>query len=373
MNNHYAVIGNPVLHSLSPLIHQRAFDYYKINARYFAYEVHDFSLFMEYFHTGKYHETFQAYSYLDKETKLYNQQKKLVPYTTQDFDFPMQGLSITIPYKKDVLQIANNITYRAELSGAANTLYWHDNQLIAENTDIQGFLVPIQEEIQKGKKYQSALIYGAGGAACAVLVGLLHCSDIEQIYICARREEQAQELIAHIKKQQELLEQYTLNTQAKLTYIPLEHKEFPCDIVINTIIEINTIFQDIFFKSSILFPTEIPAKANNGVVIERKLTFPTYSINFAEIGFCGMLRTKPKIVTQPKAGNTDFGNISLITKATRATNIIKIIPGTVSIIGVPNPTLCVIITNIPDIINNKVFFFILSIFIVILFLSLSFS
>lgn len=235
MNNHYAVIGNPVLHSLSPLIHQRAFDYYKINARYFAYEVHDFSLFMEYFHTGKYHETFQAYSYLDKETKLYNQQKKLVPYTTQDFDFPMQGLSITIPYKKDVLQIANNITYRAELSGAANTLYWHDNQLIAENTDIQGFLVPIQEEIQKGKKYQSALIYGAGGAACAVLVGLLHCSDIEQIYICARREEQAQELIAHIKKQQELLEQYTLNTQAKLTYIPLEHKEFPCDIVINTI------------------------------------------------------------------------------------------------------------------------------------------
>ena len=53
MKKQYAVIGNPVLHSLSPLIHQRAFDYYQIEARYFAYEVEDFSAFMHYFHTGQ--------------------------------------------------------------------------------------------------------------------------------------------------------------------------------------------------------------------------------------------------------------------------------------------------------------------------------
>lgn len=50
MKKQYAVIGNPVLHSLSPLIHQRAFDFYQIEARYFAYEVEDFSAFMQYFH-----------------------------------------------------------------------------------------------------------------------------------------------------------------------------------------------------------------------------------------------------------------------------------------------------------------------------------
>ncbi len=233
MNNHYAVIGNPVLHSLSPLIHQRAFNYYQINARYFAYEVQDFSLFMEYFYTGKNHQLFQAYSYLENNPMLKKQ--TLTKYKEQDFTFPMQGLSITIPYKKNVLEVAQALTYRASLSGAANTLYWDNGQLTADNTDIQGFFAPIQEKIQQGKNFQSAIIYGAGGAARAVVAALLHCSAIKDIFLCARREEQVQECIKHFHSHHDLLIKYSLNTQAVLHYLPLIHKEFPCDIIINTI------------------------------------------------------------------------------------------------------------------------------------------
>ena len=143
MKKQYAVIGNPVLHSLSPLIHQRAFDFYQIEARYFAYEVEDFSAFMQYFHAGnqtgntvshardvsRAHDVplfqeggFIPYSYLGCQGGLYQKNLKLVPYAGQDFSFPLQGLSVTIPHKKAVLQAADRIGYKARLAGAANTL-----------------------------------------------------------------------------------------------------------------------------------------------------------------------------------------------------------------------------------------------------------
>ena len=82
MNKQYAVIGNPVLHSLSPLIHQRAFDYYGIEARYFAYEVENFADFMQYFRTGstqKNAQKFVPYSYLGSQRDLYQKDLSLIP------------------------------------------------------------------------------------------------------------------------------------------------------------------------------------------------------------------------------------------------------------------------------------------------------
>lgn len=241
MNKQYAVIGNPVLHSLSPLIHQRAFDYHGIEARYFAYEVDDFPGFMEYFHKGKTQENthdFIPHSYLGSQSDLYQPDLSLIPYMEKDFSFPLQGLSITLPYKKNVLGIADTVSYKAQLAGAANTLYWKDGKLVAENTDIAGFYAPIKKYFQKKKKnapFTSAMIYGAGGAACAALVALFHLLDLERIYICARREEQAQGLIVHMKNHTALLKRHRLNSKVGLCYVPLKHDEFACDLVVNTI------------------------------------------------------------------------------------------------------------------------------------------
>lgn len=238
MNKQYAVIGNPVLHSLSPLIHQRAFDYYNIEARYFAYEVADFTAFMHYFHTGgnaTENNLFTPHSYLGSRSDLYQKNQSLIPYTANDFSFPLQGLSITIPHKKNVLEIADRVSYKAKLAGAANTLYWHEGKLVAENTDIAGFYAPLEKYLQDNPAFHSAIIYGAGGAACAVLTALLHIQDLQTICLCARREEQAQELISHIKNNAALLTEHGLNTKAEIRYLPLIHEEFPCDLVVNTI------------------------------------------------------------------------------------------------------------------------------------------
>ncbi len=256
MKKQYAVIGNPVLHSLSPLIHQRAFDFYQIEARYFAYEVEDFSAFMQYFHAGnqtgntvshardvsRAHDVplfqeggFIPYSYLGCQGGLYQKNLKLVPYAGQDFSFPLQGLSVTIPHKKAVLQAADRIGYKARLAGAANTLYWDKGELVAENTDIAGFFAPLEAYFHNNPPFHSALVYGAGGAACAVLTALLHMRELQTVYLCARREEQAQELISHFKAHGDLMREYGLNTKAELRFIPLRHEEFACDLAVNTI------------------------------------------------------------------------------------------------------------------------------------------
>lgn len=233
MKKQYAVAGNPVLHSLSPLIHQRAFDFFGVEARYFAYEVQDFSAFMEFFRTGR--GDFVPYSYMGQGKNLYAAERTLTPYTENDAAFPLQGLSVTIPHKKSVLAAADEVCYKAKLCGAGNTLYLKDGRLYAENTDIDGFYAPLKEYCGGQPPFKTALVYGAGGAARAVLTALLHMRELERIYICARRKEQAEELAANFAGQKDVLAENGLNVSAELICLPLPHEEFPCELVVNTI------------------------------------------------------------------------------------------------------------------------------------------
>lgn len=86
------------------------------------------------------------------------------------------GLNVTLPHKETILGLADNVTDRASLIGAANTLtFGHDGKIHADNTDGHGFIEHLHQTVPNWQpKAGPALILGAGGAARAVLTALIH-------------------------------------------------------------------------------------------------------------------------------------------------------------------------------------------------------
>ena len=85
------------------------------------------------------------------------------------------GANVTIPHKVAVLDIADQVSDRATLIGAANTLIFHeDGKIIADNTDGYGFLANLKQGAPDWRPdLGPAAVLGAGGAARAVIVSLL--------------------------------------------------------------------------------------------------------------------------------------------------------------------------------------------------------
>ena len=85
------------------------------------------------------------------------------------------GANVTIPHKVAVLDIADQVSDRATLIGAANTLIFHeDGKIIADNTDGNGFLANLKQGAPNWRPdLGPAAVLGAGGAARAVIVTLL--------------------------------------------------------------------------------------------------------------------------------------------------------------------------------------------------------
>ncbi|RVT83455.1 shikimate dehydrogenase [Rhodobacteraceae bacterium CCMM004] len=85
------------------------------------------------------------------------------------------GCNVTIPHKEAALDLADSVTDRAALIGAANTLTFRaDGRLIADNTDGYGFLENLKHSVPHWRADSGpAVVFGAGGAARAVIVALL--------------------------------------------------------------------------------------------------------------------------------------------------------------------------------------------------------
>jgi shikimate dehydrogenase len=90
-------------------------------------------------------------------------------------DLGFVGANVTIPHKEKVMEIADLITDRATLIGAANTLIFRkDGRIHADNTDGYGFIENIRQAIPDwNPKSGPAVVFGAGGASRAVLASLL--------------------------------------------------------------------------------------------------------------------------------------------------------------------------------------------------------
>ena len=153
----YGVVSNNVTHSMSPLMHNAAFRAADLDAVYLPLRAADFDDFL----------TFAA-------------------------AMKVEGASVTIPFKLDALRATHNADALTRAVGAANTLRRTASGWEATNTDVQGFLDPLDEVYQGSLKGARAAVLGAGGAARAVVVALL--SRGVHVTIHGRRKEQAAEV-----------------------------------------------------------------------------------------------------------------------------------------------------------------------------------
>jgi 3-dehydroquinate dehydratase/shikimate dehydrogenase len=159
----YGVVGNNVMHSMSPAMHNAAFEAAGLDAVYVPLRAADFDDFL----------TFAA-------------------------ALGMSGASVTIPFKLDALEAAQHADSVTRAVGAANTLRWgresDSRPLAAANTDVQGFLDPLDAMYPRALRGARAAVMGAGGAARAVVVALV--SRGAHVTVHARRREQAYDVAA---------------------------------------------------------------------------------------------------------------------------------------------------------------------------------
>jgi len=132
----YGVIGNPVLQSSSPLIHNPGFATIHYNAIYVPFMV----------------DSVRAFFKLAELIHIY-------------------GFSVTIPHKRNVLPYLGRITREVKQIGSCNTVVRIQNMWKGMNTDYYGFLVPVNDDIASGR-IKSALVIGAGGASRAIVWAL---------------------------------------------------------------------------------------------------------------------------------------------------------------------------------------------------------
>ena len=114
----------------------------------------------------------------------------------------LHGLNVTIPHKRKVLPLLDEVSPTAQAIGAVNTIYVRDGLLRGENTDAAGFLTDLGRVLPVTVP-GVALVLGAGGSARAVVYALLQAGW--QVCVAARRLEQAQALRQAISTRVEAL------------------------------------------------------------------------------------------------------------------------------------------------------------------------
>jgi shikimate dehydrogenase len=107
------------------------------------------------------------------------------------------GANVTVPHKEAAFSACDERTPVAEALGAVNTLWRKDGRLWGDNTDVAGFLTNMDEAAPGwAKRRRFAIVIGAGGAARAIVFGLMS-RGLERIAIVNRTQERAETLAAH--------------------------------------------------------------------------------------------------------------------------------------------------------------------------------
>ena len=148
----YAIIGNPITHSLSPILHNYWFEKYKIEANYVLLGLEEDGL---------------------EEAISKIKSKEL------------SGINVTLPYKQKVIKFVDRLVNDAHLTNSVNTIFLDDsNVVVGENTDVFGMQAAYLKEIENSES-KRALVIGAGGVSPSIILSLQK-SKIKDITIVNR-------------------------------------------------------------------------------------------------------------------------------------------------------------------------------------------
>lgn len=159
----YAVLGDPVAHSLSPTIHNAAFRAAGRNAHYIARRVS----------AGE------------------------CGAVLRELALVGGGGNVTVPHKERVLPFLDRCTEAVEATGACNTFWAEGGHVWGDNTDVAGFLHSWKRLTADAGDDLDVLLLGAGGAARAVAFALLQCEEVGRIRVRNRSPERARALLRH--------------------------------------------------------------------------------------------------------------------------------------------------------------------------------
>lgn len=158
-----AVIGHPISHSKSPLIHNYWIEKYGLHGAYDAIDIAPEQLRDEINHM---------------------------------IDAGYKGFNVTVPHKEAVLKLCDSLDMNAQNIGAVNTVVVKDAKLHGMNTDAFGFLENIRQHYPHFSfDHKCAAVLGAGGAARAVISGLIG-EQVDRILLINRTPEKADALLS---------------------------------------------------------------------------------------------------------------------------------------------------------------------------------
>lgn len=146
------VIGHPIEHSLSPLMHNAALTKLGLD-----------------------------YVYLPFPVAPENLATAIAGFAS----IGVVGFSITIPHKQAILPLLSEISPIAQAIGAVNTVVNKGNKWLGTNTDVEGFIAPLQTTYHQDWSQKKAVILGNGGAARAVVAGCIQLG-LAEIHVVGR-------------------------------------------------------------------------------------------------------------------------------------------------------------------------------------------
>jgi len=155
----YFVIGNPIEHSLSPQLHNYWFKENKIDANY--------------------------------EKKKLNE-SDIQGIISEIKNNKIQGINVTIPFKKSVIPFLDHLTPNAIITQSVNTVFKKKDVIVGDNTDIEGFELSLKH-INYDLKNKKIFILGAGGVVPSIILALKR-SGVANITLANRTKEKAMNL-----------------------------------------------------------------------------------------------------------------------------------------------------------------------------------